>query len=110
MKLTLEGIKNQEAWKEAGIALPGYDVEAVAEKAKKEAEAKKVIKTFDEEPELQILNGRYGPYISYKKENYKIPKTVEAADLTLEACFSVIKLQQEKGSGRKTTRSTAKKK
>ena len=79
-------------------------------KAKKEAEAKKVIKTFDEEPELQILNGRYGPYISYKKENYKIPKTVEAADLTLEACFSVIKLQQEKGSGRKTTRSTAKKK
>ena len=79
-------------------------------KAKKEAEAKKVIKTFDAEPELQILNGRYGPYISYKKENYKIPKTVEAADLTLEACFSVIKLQQEKGSGRKTTRSTAKKK
>ena len=79
-------------------------------KAKKEAEAKKVIKTFNEEPELQILNGRYGPYISYKKENYKIPKTVEAADLTLEACFSVIKLQQEKGSGRKTTRSTAKKK
>ena len=56
------------------------------------------------------MNGRYGPYISYKKENYKIPKTVEAADLTLEACFSVIKLQQEKGSGRKTTRSTAKKK
>ena len=34
-----------------------------------------------------ILNGRYGPYISYQKKNYKIPDSVEAADLTLDACF-----------------------
>ena len=36
MKLTLEGIKNREAWEKAGITLPGYDVERVSEKAKKE--------------------------------------------------------------------------
>lgn len=36
MKLTVEGIKNQEAWKKAGIALPGYDVEKVSQKAKEE--------------------------------------------------------------------------
>lgn len=70
-------------------------------KAKQEAEAKKVIKTFDEEPDLQILNGRYGPYISYQKKNYKIPNGVEAADLSLNACFDVIKLQQQKAETRK---------
>ena len=36
MKLSLNGIKEQEAWEKAGITLPGYDVEAVSEKAKKE--------------------------------------------------------------------------
>ena len=35
MKLSLNGIKEQEAWEKAGITLPGYDVEAVSEKAKK---------------------------------------------------------------------------
>ena len=41
--------------------------------SKREAAENKVIKTFESEPELQILNGRYGPYISYEKKNYKIP-------------------------------------
>ena len=36
MKLTIEGIKEREAWKKAGIELPGYDVEKISEKAKKE--------------------------------------------------------------------------
>ncbi len=77
-------------------------------KAKRETEAKKVIKTFAEDPEIQILNGRYGPYISYQKKNYKIPSSVEAAGLTLEACNEIIQQQQQKGSTRKT-RSSAKK-
>ena len=70
-------------------------------RAKREAEAQKVIKTFAEEPDLQILNGRYGPYIAYQKKNYKIPSTVEPADLNLETCCKVIELQKAKGEIRK---------
>ena len=70
--------------------------------AKKEAAENKIIKTFEEEPGLQILNGRYGPYISYEKKNYKIPENVEPKDLNLDACFKVIELQKAKGETRKT--------
>lgn len=66
--------------------------------AKRKAEAEKIIKTFDEEPELQILNGRYGPYISYKGSNYKIPKGVTPQDLSLQASLDVVKLQEEKAA------------
>lgn len=79
-------------------------------KAKREAAEKKIIKTFDEEPELQILNGRYGPYISYQKKNYKIPENVEPKDLNLETCFKVIELQKEKGETRKARFSAKKSK
>jgi DNA topoisomerase-1 len=68
---------------------------------KREAAENKIIKTFDEEPALQILNGRYGPYIAYEKKNYKIPENVEPKDLNLEACFKVIELQKAKGETRK---------
>ena len=68
---------------------------------KREAEAKKIIKTFEQEPGLQILDGRYGPYIAYEKKNYRIPDKVNPADLTLEACFKVIELQKTKAENRK---------
>lgn len=65
---------------------------------KREADAQKHIKTFNEEPELEILNGRYGPYICYKEKNYRLPKTLDTApkDLTLEQCMKIIKEQNEK--------------
>jgi len=66
-------------------------VELLEEKKKKDAE--KFIKSFDEDPEIQVLNGRWGPYIKYKKKNYKIPKTVEAKDLSLKDCQDLIKKQ-----------------
>ena len=81
--------------------------------AKREADAKKHIKSFDEEPELQVLNGRYGPYISYQKKNYKIPKDVIPQDLSLDACLEIIKDQQENKGKRKkpaAKRKTTKKK
>jgi len=59
-------------------------------KQHRESEAKKVLRTFDEEPELQVLNGRFGPYISYKKQNFKIPKGQDAAALTLEDCRAIV--------------------
>lgn len=87
-----------------------FDEAVALLKAKEEAEAKKVIKTFPEDPDMQILNGRYGPYIAYKQKNYKIPTSVDAADLSLSACFSVIKLQQEKKEVRKARTTPSKKK
>lgn len=66
----------------------------ILEKRKKEAE--RHLKTFEEEPELEILNGRYGPYITYKGSNYRIPKDIVPQDLTLQNCLDLIKLQDEK--------------
>lgn len=71
-------------------------------KNKIEAQEKRVIKIFDGEPDMQVLNGRYGPYISYQKKNYKIPENVEPSDLSLDACFKVIELQKSKAEIRKT--------
>ena len=68
---------------------------------KQDAEAKKVIKVFADYPDLQVLNGRYGPYIASEGKNYKIPSGVEPADLTPEACFKVIELQKTKAETRK---------
>ncbi len=58
--------------------------------AKREKDRKAIIKTFDEEPELRVLNGRWGPYISYNKKNYKIPKGTDAEKLSLEDCKEII--------------------
>ena len=72
-------------------------------KGKRNSEAKKVLLTFDEEPQLQVLNGRFGPYISYNKQNYKIPKKVDATKLTLEECRAIVadEANASKGGARK---------
>ena len=54
-----------------------------------------VIKSFDEKPELQVLNGRFGPYIAFDGNNYKLPKNVTPADLTLEECIDIVNKQKE---------------
>ena len=64
---------------------------------KRKAEAERVIKTFDNEPALQVLNGRFGPYIAYNGSNYKLPKNVTPAELSLEECLEIVKKQQEGG-------------
>ncbi|WP_436415583.1 type I DNA topoisomerase [Petrimonas sp.] len=83
-------------------------IELIETKEKKDRE--KIIKTFSEEPELQVLNGRYGPYISYKKENFKIPKSQKPEELTLELCKQIIdgttKTDTAKKSTKKTTKTT----
>jgi DNA topoisomerase-1 len=62
---------------------------------KREADAKKHIKSFDENPEIQVLNGRWGPYIKMGKNNYKIPKDKEAETLTYEETLHIIENQPE---------------
>lgn len=78
---------------------------------KREKDRKKTIKVFDEEPELQILNGRWGPYISYKKKNFRIPKGTDAEKLTLEQCRDIIEgnsKSEKKTKAKKTTTKKAK--
>lgn len=58
--------------------------------AKREAEANALIQEFEAEG-IQILKGRYGPYIKKGKENYKIPKGVEAAAMTLNEVLEIVK-------------------
>src|SRR5258706_146795 len=73
--------------------------------AKREADANKTIKLFDENPDIQILNGRFGPYIKAGKKNVKIPKGKVPAELTLEECVTLAANAPEKkgrfGGGRK---------
>lgn len=59
---------------------------------KREQEQQRHIKTFAEEPELEVLNGRYGPYIAYKGKNYRLPKNLHdtAEGLTLQQCMDII--------------------
>ncbi|SFE03257.1 type I DNA topoisomerase [Thermophagus xiamenensis] len=82
-------------------------------KEKREKDNKKTIKTFEEDKDLQILNGRWGPYISYKKKNYKIPKDQEAAALSYEDCLRLIeegdKSKKSKSKKKSTSKRTSKK-
>lgn len=80
-------------------------IELIEEKEKKDRE--KIIKTFEEEPELQVLNGRYGPYIAYKKSNYKIPKSRKPEELSLEDCRKII-AETDKGKDPKVAKDAAK--
>lgn len=68
-----------------------------------EAKAKALIKDFPEE-KIQVLTGRYGPYIKKGRKNFKIPKGVEAEDLTLEQVLEIIeKDPKSKTAAKKTT-------
>ena len=69
--------------------------------AKRKADAEKFIKVFDENPNVQVLNGRYGPYIKVGKKNIKIPKGTEPASLTLEQCLELAEKAPDKKRRRK---------
>lgn len=70
-----------------GSILLDRAVELIEEKRKVERE--KVIKEFGEDKKVQVLNGRYGPYLVIDKQNYKIPKGTDAAALSLEECYKI---------------------
>ena len=65
-------------------------IELIEQKRIKDKRMKEPIKIFAEEPGLQVLNGRYGPYIAFDGKNYRIPKGQEPEGLTLEACRAII--------------------
>lgn len=83
--------------------------------AKRKADREKFIKSFDENPDIQVLKGRFGPYIKAGKKNVKIPKDKEPADLTLEECLDLAEKTPDKkakkgGAKKKTTTKAAAKK
>jgi len=63
-------------------------IELINEKI--EQEKNRIIRTFSDEPDLFILNGHWGPYISYKKNNYRIPKKTNPEEMTKEDCMKLI--------------------
>ena len=70
---------------------------------KREQEQKRHIKTFDEDTKLEVLNGRYGPYIVYDGKNYRMPKNLheKAAELTYKECMDIVNNAPEPKTGRK---------
>ena len=72
-------------------------------KEKREAEQKRHIKTFEEDDKLELLNGRYGPYIAYDGKNYRLPKNKmeNVETLTYEECMTIIKEAPEPKAARR---------
>ena len=65
-------------------------VELIEEKRKQETQ--RHMKVFDEDPKLEVLNGRYGPYLAYDGKNYRLPKSMhaKAAELTYDECMKIV--------------------
>ena len=55
-------------------------------------EAQRHLKTFEEDANMEVMNGRYGPYIAYKGKNYRMPKALheKASELTYEQCMDIV--------------------
>lgn len=73
-------------------------IELIREKQKSE-ESKVILKFEEANPEIQVLNGRYGPYIKQGRNNYKIPKGIQPDQLTLQGCLQIIESQNIKNKG-----------
>ncbi len=71
---------------------------------KREKDKHNVIRVFDEEPDIRILKGRFGPYIAFGKKNYKIPRGTEPGEINLEEAKKII----EAGTSGKKSRTTKK--
>lgn len=83
-------------------------IELIEEKRKKESE--RLIKTFSEDETIQVLNGRYGPYVAQGKNNYKIPKGTDPKELTYEQVKGIIGNTADDKKPVKKPRATAVKK
>lgn len=76
---------------------------------KREADRNKFIATLGENGEYQVLNGRYGPYFTFNKKNFKIPKTVDPKTLTAEQCKELVEKQSDAKTTKKKPASRTKK-
>ena len=65
--------------------------------AKLKAESEKLLRTFSEDANLEILKGKWGPYISYKKSNFKLPKDTNITEISFDEIMKIIDDQDTKG-------------
>ncbi len=70
-------------------------IELVLKQRDRAMAANTPLKSFSEEPELLIKNGRYGAYIAYKGKNYRIPKSRKPEELTLEECLKIVETSKK---------------
>ena len=79
---------------------------------KQQNEAERHLKAFAEDDELEVMNGRYGAYLSYKGTNYRLTKALQerAKDLTYDECMAIVKEQDEKPKTTGTKRRFTKRK
>jgi len=68
---------------------------------KKEEAQKAIIHEFDHDPIIKVLKGRFGPYMTLGKENYKLPKTEDPEALTLERCLEIIENSEPTNKGKR---------
>ena len=64
---------------------------------KRQQEEKRHVKTFEEDAKLEVIDGRYGPYLAYDGKNYRLPKNVHqrAAELSFDECMAIIDKQRK---------------
>jgi DNA topoisomerase-1 len=78
--------------------------------AKRQAEIDKYIKTFPENPEVQLLNGRWGPYLVIGQNNFKLPKGIDPKELTLQECLDIAADPKNASKGNRFKKKTVEKK
>lgn len=78
--------------------------------AKRQAEIDKYIKTFPENPEVQLLNGRWGPYLVIGQNNYKLPKGIDPKTLSLQDCLDIAADPKNASKGNRFKKKTVEKK
>ena len=59
---------------------------------KRKEQVQRHLTKFEEDPKLEVLNGRYGPYIAYDGKNYRLPKNLhdKAAELSYDECMAIV--------------------
>ncbi len=77
---------------------------------KREKDRQRVIREFKENPDIKILKGRWGAYISASGKNYRLPKNKDPQDFTLEECLNIIKEGTSAKKSRKTKKTSPRKK
>jgi DNA topoisomerase-1 len=68
---------------------------------KKEVDANRLVKSFDEREDVTLLNGRWGVYLKIGKDNFKLPKEVDVEKISLEECLTIAKNQPQKSKAKK---------